>query len=346
MTLNLCPPEVCSQIFAIACTDGGYTGCALSAVSRYIHDTSSPYKFQSVALHNTRQAVSFTSVLDRTLPRLRGVAFLFISNDDDVVAIDTPDDRPGSTGISGRFRIPSMFSFTSPAKTRPTNDNDHNIVFVEAMLKILRFIAPTLRTLFISFECRWIKLPSFPSASGTVFPTLSSLTEFSLNYRAPTDALFNHYMHYFPLALPSLRCLDISRLKLLSYRGHLFRSIAKIAPSLTHLHLPAKMATNIINAPFASPPIWPPVPEDGNIPVALHRMLIQLNGPHIYGCQNPDPGCTRCRLLAMTADGRFVALEAHRDDTWKRNRECLEHEWMDRISGGEGGWDETSAVDK
>ncbi|KIM79213.1 hypothetical protein PILCRDRAFT_74632, partial [Piloderma croceum F 1598] len=80
MTLNHCPLEICFQIFALACTDGGYTGRSLSAVSRYIHDTSSSYKFQSVTLHNTHQTVSFASILDGIPLHLRGVAFLFVSN--------------------------------------------------------------------------------------------------------------------------------------------------------------------------------------------------------------------------------------------------------------------------
>ena len=344
MTLNLCPPEVCSQIFAIACTDGGYTGRALSAVSRYIHRTSSSYKFQSIALHNAHQTSSFASVLSRTPPHLCGVVYLFVSNDD--FAIVSRDREP--TATSGRRRISSIFSFaTNQTKLSSTSANlikDHDTDFIEAVLAILRIIAPTLRTLFISFECHWINWPSLVSV-GTRFLALSSLTELSFNYRAPTDALFNHYMHLFPATLPSLRRLDISGLKLLSYHSHLFGSIAKIAPSLTHLHLPAKMAMNV---PCAST-IWPPVyhtPEDENLPLTLNRVLIQLNGPHIYACQSPESGCTRCRLLAVgTTDRRFVALEARSDDTWKKNRERLEGEWRNRISGGEGGWDETTAVD-
>jgi len=54
-------------------------------------------------------------------------------------------------------------------------------------------------------------------------------------------------MDHFPAAaLPFLTRLDISGLKLRSYPHH-FGSIAKIAPSLTHLHLPAEMAMNIIH---------------------------------------------------------------------------------------------------
>ena len=309
MTLNRCPPEICSQIFAFTCTDGGYTGRSLSAVSRYVRDTSSSYKFQSVALRNTRQTLSFASVLDGIPPHLRGVAFLFVSNDD--FPINGPESDREVTRTSGWRRI---FSFaTSQTKVRSINA-DLVVDFVEAVLKILTIIAPTLRIFFISgsFE---IRLPLLAPV-GTRFPTLTSLTELSLNYRAQTDAVFNHYMRHFPAAFPSLTRLDISGLELPSYSCHLFGSIAKIAPSLTNLHLPAKMALNI-NTPFTSSPVWSP--EDQNITVGLHGMLIELNGPHIYRCRNPDTECTRCRLLAMTADRRFVALEARDDYTWERN---------------------------
>ena len=207
--------------------------------------------------------------------------------------------------------------------------------FVEAVLKILRIIAPTLRVLFISFECRWIRLPLLAPA-GTIFPTLTSLMELSLNYQAPTDAVFNYYMDHFPAAaLPFLTRLDISGLKLLSYPHH-FGSIAKIAPSLTHLHLPAEMAMNIYT-PFADSP------EDQNMPAGLHQMLVELNGPHIHEGWYPSLECMHCYLLVMTADKRFIVLQERSDYTWKRNCEHLEREWIGRINRGKGGWDEISA---
>jgi len=139
-------------------------------------------------------------------------------------------------------------------------------------------------------------------------------------------------MDHFPAAaLPFLTRLDISGLKLGSYPHH-FRSIAKIAPSLTHLHLPAEMAMNIYT-PFADSP------EDQNMPAGLHQMLVGLNGPHNH-IGYPGSECTQCCLLALMADKRFVVLQARSDDTWKRNRECLEREWIDRINRGKGGWDE------
>jgi hypothetical protein len=352
MPLNLFPPEICSQIYALACTDDGYTGRSLAAVSRYIHETSSPYKFQSIALPNAYRASLFASILGKTPPHLRGVAYLFVANDD--FDIDGPGSRDsGTKTTSSRRSITSMFSsfVGSSAKLPPQTVNpmkDHDTDIIEAVLKILRLIAPTLRTLSISFECRWINSTSLFSVE-TSFPALSSLTELNLNYRAPTDALFNHFVFHFPASFPSLRRLDISGLKLLSYRFELFACITKIAPSLTHLRLPAKMA--LMNVPFVSPTTWPPTyrrSDDDNLPATLGRVLIQLNGPHGYTCPGQrlyQTGCTRCRLLAMaTTDRKFVALEAQSDDTWQKNRERLENDWKDRIGGGEGSWNEESAV--
>jgi hypothetical protein len=354
MSLNLLPPEICSQIFAFACTDGGYTGRALSAMSQNIREISGPYKFQSIALHNAHQTSSFASILSRTPPHLCGVTHLFVSNDDFILD-ETEFHSGGTMRNSSRRRISSILSdlVTNLAKhlpksVKPIKDHDRDII--EALLKILRIIAPTLRTLSISFECRWIYMPLLDS-NGTSFPDLPSLTELSVNYRAPTDALFNHYILHFPVSFPSLRRLDISGIKLLSYRFHLFGCIKRIAPCLTHLHLPARMA--LMNVPFGLPAFWLPInhgAEDDNFSVTLDRVLIQLNGPHMDRHHNPrhgGVGCTRCRLLAMViADGRFVALEARSDDTWQKSRERLEDEWMDRINDGEGGWDEANAVDE
>jgi hypothetical protein len=347
MPLNRCPPEICSQIFMLACTDGGYTGRSLAEVSRYIRETSNPYKFQSIALSNAHQASSFASILGRTTPCFRGVTYLFVSNDEPT--IDRLESHGEGTKRSSNRSISSFvagFAKLSPRTVKPVKEApDLDIEMVESLLRILTIVAPTLRTLSISFECRWIRPPSLASV-GTGFPVLPSLTELSLNYRAPTDALFNYYLHHFPGSFPSLRRLDISGVKLLSYHFQQYGCITQIAPFLTHLHLPAKMAITLVLTVLWQP--TPTTPDDDYLPVTLKRVLLELNGPHASTCQGSahlQPQCIRCRLLNIaTTDVKFVALEPRSDDTWRKNRERLEDEWRDRISGGEGGWDERNAV--
>jgi hypothetical protein len=59
------PVEILSPIFKIACTDGGETGCALSKVSRYIREASAPMRYNSIALRVARQIRGFLGLLHR-----------------------------------------------------------------------------------------------------------------------------------------------------------------------------------------------------------------------------------------------------------------------------------------
>ncbi|KZP07164.1 hypothetical protein FIBSPDRAFT_690359, partial [Athelia psychrophila] len=74
------PTELWRHIFAFACTDGGQTGCALSLVSRYIHECSKPFKLRSVALHGVPQIYAFSALLSDAPVSLNHVQHLFISD--------------------------------------------------------------------------------------------------------------------------------------------------------------------------------------------------------------------------------------------------------------------------
>ncbi|KAF8211966.1 hypothetical protein K438DRAFT_1805721 [Mycena galopus ATCC 62051] len=56
--LDQLPPELCAHIFDFACRDSGYTGRSLSLVSRYIHQTSEPARYTSIALINRAQILA------------------------------------------------------------------------------------------------------------------------------------------------------------------------------------------------------------------------------------------------------------------------------------------------
>jgi hypothetical protein len=73
------PVEVWERIFALACTDDGETGRALSTVSRYIHATSLRYRHQSIAVKTPSHIYAFARLLDSSPPELRCVRMLAIS---------------------------------------------------------------------------------------------------------------------------------------------------------------------------------------------------------------------------------------------------------------------------
>jgi hypothetical protein len=55
--MQKCPSEIHALIFELACTDGGATGVALSAVSRYVRAMSAPYQWYTLAITGTTQTV-------------------------------------------------------------------------------------------------------------------------------------------------------------------------------------------------------------------------------------------------------------------------------------------------
>ncbi|KAI0371054.1 hypothetical protein BV20DRAFT_1051825 [Pilatotrama ljubarskyi] len=62
------PTETLQSIFELACTDGGYTGCSLSCVSKRVRAAASTIRFQSVSLvvnSHRRRLQSFVALYQR-----------------------------------------------------------------------------------------------------------------------------------------------------------------------------------------------------------------------------------------------------------------------------------------
>ena len=55
------PTELLQEVFLLACTDGGYTGCSLSLVSRRFRSAVWPIRYHSIALYGQKRIVNFTT---------------------------------------------------------------------------------------------------------------------------------------------------------------------------------------------------------------------------------------------------------------------------------------------
>lgn len=77
------PPEIWFQVFALACSDDGFTGRALSLASRSIHLLSRPFKYQSIGITGPHQLLKSLEVLSSLPPGVRKVKYLFIGGLDD-----------------------------------------------------------------------------------------------------------------------------------------------------------------------------------------------------------------------------------------------------------------------
>jgi hypothetical protein len=76
--ITQCPAEIWGTIFALACIDDGFTGRALSRVSRYIMETSRPYKYQSLVV-TQRHFRPLTAILKKLPADRRRIRYLFLS---------------------------------------------------------------------------------------------------------------------------------------------------------------------------------------------------------------------------------------------------------------------------
>ncbi|KAJ7239041.1 hypothetical protein B0H12DRAFT_1025434, partial [Mycena haematopus] len=72
------PVEIWTQIHALACTDDGSAGRALSLVSKDWSSISAPFKLQSIALIGAKPILRFVCLLESTEESLRNVQSLFI----------------------------------------------------------------------------------------------------------------------------------------------------------------------------------------------------------------------------------------------------------------------------
>jgi hypothetical protein len=270
-TLDSLPVELCQRIFHYACTDDGTTGRSLSLVSKYIHDTSEPYKLQSISISGADNAARFVLALRRTLPHHRHVTHLHISNDATVQPIVAPHDngQPSSPIVRATTRavgaIPGVRWYR---KYKRLKENvDHNVRCMQtnrhrdesiftAFLQILHFTAPTLRTLNVEFESRWKIIPAHFDAGVDFLPirSLPLLTSLTVRYYAlfhseVDESLFVDNQGEDGMALlPQLRYLDLEGFRIRSHPFDLYEWIGRVAPGLMFLRLPMRMANGLAAA--------------------------------------------------------------------------------------------------
>ncbi|KAF7980242.1 hypothetical protein HWV62_39375 [Athelia sp. TMB] len=342
--VNSCPMELWHLIFSYACTDGGHTARALSAVSRYIRECSKPYyNVQSVALHGTRQTLAFAAALETNPDHLRQIKHLFVSSDE-VGSGDVISKKK----TAGRSALASLMPFSRRKMPTPeqirAKSIDSELELARALLSILAKISSSLQILTITFTCHWAALRSPAEISDMAILELPKLTDLSLAYRAVTDTAFTEFALQAPLSFPALRRLDLTGLELASYHTtrELCGRLGTIAPSLTHLHIPMRMA--LAGTRHCIPPrhgAAPPVTSKYHLSPTIQRVLVALCPAIKDHCYRADWGacdCWRCELEEIGADERVHMRRGRGSLGWRELKERLEAEWGERTNGGDGCW--------
>ena len=120
--MERCPLELWEKIFALACTDGGFTGCSLSLVSRRVRALVEPFRYHSISLVEYEKFLAFASLL-KGFPMPPTICHLFIS-------VKLPDIAPYTSDHAGRAPFIKE-------------------LFEEAFLSILTIVASELRSLCV-----------------------------------------------------------------------------------------------------------------------------------------------------------------------------------------------------
>jgi len=308
--MDRCPVELWLKIFAIACTDDGFTGRSLSLVSRYIRDTSKSFKLQSVAICGLRQTVEFAALVTKT-PRCHA-RHLYIC---DGTCRSHADDNERSVDAHTRQEALSTSIST-----------------------IIAAVSPTLWTLSLYGNLSWVRPVALRTGPNTFLPFLTDLT-------IQCDGLYAHEDGHQPDAsfssfptLPSLRYLNIpSDLP----ASDLLANIPHFAPYLTHIRLPGMLysglerALNLIRRPDEEPVSQFPQTME-KVYIHTEPLPIRAGSFHVLFSRS----LSFSQWIAAK-DDRVVLLQATPHLVGRDLCHHLKREWLDRIDGGNGCWDET-----
>ncbi|KIM78998.1 hypothetical protein PILCRDRAFT_823866 [Piloderma croceum F 1598] len=351
------PPELCTEIFSLACRDSGFTGRSLSLVSRYVHETSKEAKLQSISIHGYDEIIAFAALLERTPLHLRSVRFCFISSQDRCM-----DETQAAWNGMQQLSVPDTSAAARNAYSREhrrlvdiwarsvDTDRKRDLARVEpkaiAFDSILKNIASTVEALEVDFDNRYdLKRHSLQTL------TLPKITHLAIHGPSPLVPVgFTQQPILRPC--PSLRRLHITikaSQKASVKPKCIFQHIPVLTPFLTHLRLSGFQDSEWIGASYLWAALGHPRKswlEVDKLPETIETVLIQLQIP-FSGTRDPsyDRLTRDCHELQNT-DGRVCLLQPcdlTRDFSGRsphRDYDLVENSnWLDWINGGEGCWD-------
>lgn len=316
--MDALPPEMLHIVCGYACTDAGFTARSLSLVSKYIHNVTQPFRYQTIVVSGSRQILKLSSMLYKIPSNQRYIRRCAISE---------------SPIHIHRGRV--MHHKTSSPSTAPMDDTSRT----QAIHNILHAIADTVETLYISSQT------AIPDEPLMIFPRLEELTSsgFPLQSQNPSgrqleDSIFAPCLR--------LRRLHFTRKFQVQVTGQLLDDIGNLAPSLEYLRfsqmrqLPFRREQLKVALGISKPQCSGIVPQ----PITLQSVFFQPVRPvagrdfryahradsHAYfmrGIQRLNKQPDDRVVLLKPLDLREPAYQLH----------CFE-EWWDSCWGGDGCW--------
>jgi hypothetical protein len=215
------PTEVLQIIYSFACVDGGRTGCALSRVSKQMRETSSPFRFYSVALPNLDMLKAFCALLEKVDRLQIIVRHLFIA---------------GPSSLKSHYDAFYKASTLSGVCDNPKKVLDihrlEEVTHHAFITRILRECSQTLYSMHLGLTqgVKSLRADDFPST----FPVLTQLS-FRLQLQKGTSPGWSAQQMF-----PVLRRINLASKPYQDESNWLaFSSFPAILPTITDLHYSA-----------------------------------------------------------------------------------------------------------
>ncbi|EIW61162.1 uncharacterized protein TRAVEDRAFT_43987 [Trametes versicolor FP-101664 SS1] len=353
--MDILPLEVTQHIFALACTDGGRTGCSLSLTSKTIRTVARSTRFHSIFLDAfyAQRLSSFVSTYEKQCQPMCGarprVKHLYLT----LAVLGIPSEFAGS-GTTAPIEVPGSVPWSLPDGARA----------------LLRAVSADIISLVLQV---------FPTSGGrssagstadapTLSCTFPSLRELTVFGTSDPRSFFSGVST--PPIFPNLRRLHIIDTKTIygMLRKQRLEPWTTHAPKTTHLRvsnlsdllgpggIPVELAAQI-GVPVdrqheEETPVRERWPRSGEWPPATHP---HLRCVIIQPCNPPSSGALRgelwrsyCRsgevLRKLAEYPAYVNLEivvlTPPDEPGNLSwwTESMKMQWLDRIKGGPGCW--------
>lgn len=188
--------ELLEDIFALACTDGGYTGCSLSLVSKYIQAASRSTRFHSISLVSgtAQQLAKFLQCFDAACAVTRAQN-----------GGRTPCIRHLCITAAEGEEKPKSWCYERTWVDKAADAACEAVVakeharYTAKLISLLQRVAPGLHTLSLIHWQGWQQLTMLHDIECAGFPLLQELTLVGPNPFVPAegcaDALFPRLAH-------------------------------------------------------------------------------------------------------------------------------------------------------
>lgn len=160
--MERCPPEIHSEIFALACTDDGRTARTLSEVNTYIRAVAAPFYFSTLSVSGPEQARALLQLLDTPTHTTRPIHHLFLCDRVKTHASSDWFHRFRSRSEDGE----ALFHALDAAA----------VAFALLLPRLLAHAAPTLRSLIVLAYDPYRAARTVQLVLNRAYPELEELT--------------------------------------------------------------------------------------------------------------------------------------------------------------------------